>query len=116
MPYVIITYSTVLASADTNTCQSTLNQRLTDVVVVHMNRYDGLVDEFLAGLRSAAPAKGTSRVLYPGLSEAEEMAKRSVEGIPYHREVVEWFRSFGEEHGLPGCAALGGSATGPARL
>ena len=55
----------------------------------------------------AEPAVGKDRVLYPGLSEAEETAQRSANGIPYHKEVVGWFRTYGEENGLAACATLG---------
>jgi LDH2 family malate/lactate/ureidoglycolate dehydrogenase len=30
-------------------------------------------------------------VLYPGLSEAEEIAERRAHGIPLHKEVLQWF-------------------------
>ncbi|MCK9486305.1 MAG: Ldh family oxidoreductase [Dehalococcoidia bacterium] len=49
------------------------------------------MDTFLRGLCDTPPAPGHQRVVYPGLLEAEEAARRTVEGIPYHREVIAWF-------------------------
>ena len=39
-------------------------------------------------------------LLYAGLPEYEEVQKRTREGIPLHREVVEWFDSCAAELGL----------------
>jgi len=39
-------------------------------------------------------------LVYPGLLEAEEMEQRLKEGIPYHREVIGWFRQIESELGL----------------
>jgi len=58
------------------------------------------MDEWLRGLTETPPAPGETRVVYPGLLEAEETAVRKVEGIPYHTEVISWFRTMGEELGL----------------
>ena len=46
------------------------------------------------------------RVLYPGLSEAEEIEHRRVHGIPLHREVIEWFGGCTREMGLPALAVM----------
>ena len=58
------------------------------------------MDRFLGGLRNAKPAPGHDRVVYAGLPEAEEVEIRQREGIPYHREVIEWFESIKAELGL----------------
>jgi LDH2 family malate/lactate/ureidoglycolate dehydrogenase len=58
------------------------------------------MDNFLGGLRNAKPAPGHDRVVYAGLPEAEEVELRLKEGIPYHREVIEWFESIKAELGL----------------
>jgi L-2-hydroxycarboxylate dehydrogenase (NAD+) len=58
------------------------------------------MDEFLRGLTETPPAPGHERVVYPGLLEAEETRQRLEEGIPYHVEVINWFRSIGSELGL----------------
>ena len=55
------------------------------------------MDTVLRGLKDTPPAPGFERVLYPGLSEAEETERRSQDGIPYHVEVVNWFTSIREE-------------------
>lgn len=59
------------------------------------------MDEFLSTLKNTKPAPGHDRVLYPGLSEGEEVEKRAKEGIPYHREVIEWYQSIGAELNIP---------------
>lgn len=58
------------------------------------------MDDFLRGLAETKPAPGHDRVVYPGLIEAEEEAVRSVEGIPYHSEVIDWFRTIEAELNL----------------
>ncbi len=63
------------------------------------------MDEYLRGLRETKPAPGQERVLYAGLPEHEAELDRRARGIPYHPEVVEWFRKtageLGVEHRLP---------------
>jgi LDH2 family malate/lactate/ureidoglycolate dehydrogenase len=59
------------------------------------------MDETLRTLRDSTPAKGQERVLYPGLSEYETEQERRANGIPLHREVVEWFASAVAEKGIP---------------
>ena len=58
------------------------------------------MDEFLRGLADTKPAPGHDRVVYPGLMEAEEEAVRREQGVPYHTEVIEWFRGIEQELGL----------------
>ncbi len=58
------------------------------------------MDDFLQYLVETPPAPGHDRVFYAGLPEHEEAQKRTVEGIPLHREVVEWFDSCTDELGL----------------
>jgi LDH2 family malate/lactate/ureidoglycolate dehydrogenase len=55
------------------------------------------MDRFLLRLRNAKPAPGQDRVVYAGLPEAEEVEIRLKDGIPYHREVIEWFESIKAE-------------------
>jgi LDH2 family malate/lactate/ureidoglycolate dehydrogenase len=64
------------------------------------------MDDMLRTLRTATPAPGQERVLYPGLSEAEEVRARRATGIPLHREVIEWFGQCTAELGLPPLATL----------
>jgi LDH2 family malate/lactate/ureidoglycolate dehydrogenase len=65
-----------------------------------LETYFDWMDKFLEGLQNTRPAKGHERVLYPGLSEWEETQKRTRDGIPYHREVIEWFESYTAEVGV----------------
>ncbi len=66
-----------------------------------LEKFKDDMDLLLAGLAATKPAPGHDRVLYAGLSEAEETEQRSKEGIPYHREVTDWFRSIGAELNIP---------------
>ena len=59
------------------------------------------MDELLQAVANHPPGKGHERVVYPGLLEAEEQAKREKEGIPYHTEVIDWFESHCAEVGIP---------------
>ncbi len=59
------------------------------------------MDQMLQTLRETKPAPGHDRVLYAGLSEHEEEQKRRMEGIPLHREVVEWFDDIAGEFDIP---------------
>jgi LDH2 family malate/lactate/ureidoglycolate dehydrogenase len=70
------------------------------------DRFKDSMDAMLETLRTAAPAPGQERVLYPGLSEHEEMAERRAHGIPLHKEVIEWFSSTTAEMGLAPLATL----------
>ncbi len=57
-------------------------------------------DEYLRALKNCTPAPGHDRVVYAGLVAAEEEADRRANGIPYHPEVVEWFRATCRELGV----------------
>ena len=50
------------------------------------------MDDYLRALLDCKPAPGESRVVYPGIPEHEAELERRVEGIPYHPEVIEWFK------------------------
>lgn len=55
------------------------------------------MDDMLRGLIETPTAPGHERVIYPGLPESEEIEKRQKEGIPYHKEVIQWFESIRNE-------------------
>ena len=59
------------------------------------------MDKMLKMLKETPPAPGYERVLYPGLSENEEMIERRLNGIPLHKEVVEWFDDISSELNVP---------------
>ena len=65
------------------------------------NEFKETMDEWINMLKTSKPAKGHSRVLYPGQAEAEVAEDRLNNGIPLHSEVVEWFESACKEHGIP---------------
>src|SRR5215475_550149 len=71
-----------------------------------LEQFKDTMDEMLRTLRTAAPAPGEERVLYPGLSEAEETARRRAHGIPLHKEVIQWFSACTREMGLPPLSAI----------
>jgi LDH2 family malate/lactate/ureidoglycolate dehydrogenase len=66
-----------------------------------LEQFKDTMDQMLGALRTAKPAPGHERVLYPGLSEAEELRNRRANGIPLHREVVQWFAECTGELGIP---------------
>ena len=54
--------------------------------------YDDWMDQFLLGLKDTPPVEGEERVLYPGLYAYETEQERKGDGIPYHPEVLEWYK------------------------
>ena len=58
------------------------------------------MDAILTHLVEMKPAPGHERVYYAGLMEHEETQERQANGIPYHREVVEWFNGVSETYRL----------------
>ena len=66
-----------------------------------LEQFKDTMDRMLETLRTATPAPGHDRVLYPGLSEAEELEKRRAHGIPLHKEVLAWFAQCTGELGVP---------------
>lgn len=58
------------------------------------------MDRILRHLAEMNPAPGQERVYYAGLLEHEEAERRRTEGIPYHREVVDWFNGVSDSHNL----------------
>lgn len=71
-----------------------------------VDRFKRTMDDMLRTLRTSPPAPGQERVLYPGLSEAEEVEHRRAHGIPLHKEVIEWFGECTREMGLPPLAVV----------
>src|SRR3989441_3320022 len=65
-----------------------------------LEQFKDTMDEMLKTLRTAKPVSGQDRVLYPGLSEAEEVLARRAHGIPLHKEVLQWFAECTSEMGL----------------
>ena len=58
------------------------------------------MDSYLKALRETAPAPGEERVIYAGLDFAETLQERHENGVPYHREVAEQFKSWAAEFGV----------------
>src|ERR687888_2027355 len=72
-----------------------------------LEQFKDTMDRMLETLRTAPPAPGQERVLYPGLSEFEETQQRRAEGIPLHKEVVQWFGECTRELGVAPLMTLG---------
>ncbi len=51
------------------------------------------VDKYLAAIRTTPTAPGHDRVIYAGVEMQENLEERSRTGIPYHRDVVEYFKT-----------------------
>ncbi|MDA0799917.1 MAG: Ldh family oxidoreductase [Chloroflexi bacterium] len=58
------------------------------------------MDEYMRTLSEAPTAPGADRVVYAGLPEHEAEIDRRENGIPYHPEVIEWFKSITAELGI----------------
>ena len=65
-----------------------------------VNKFKKDMDLLLKKIVDSKPADGFERVVYAGLMESEEFAKRTEEGIPYHKEVIEWFENYCGEIGI----------------
>ena len=64
------------------------------------------MDRTLHALKTTKPAPGHDRVLYPGLPEYEDEQERRANGIPLHREVIQWFEDITSELSVPGLKTL----------
>ena len=62
-----------------------------------LENFKNNMDEMLKTLKTSKPAPGHEKVYYPGLIEHQETAKRLSEGIPLHKDVVEWFQNITTE-------------------
>ena len=59
------------------------------------------MDALLRGLRECPPAPGAERVSTPAWPSRRPWPTAATRGIPYHRDVVEWFRRRCRERGVP---------------
>ena len=55
------------------------------------------MDTYMKEVRECPPIPGAERVVYAGLPEQEEETERREHGIPYHPEVIDWFRGITDE-------------------
>ena len=63
--------------------------------------FKDLMDEFLRMLKATPPAPGHDQVLVAGQPEWETQQDRLANGIPIHKEVVEWFQEICSELAIP---------------
>ena len=66
-----------------------------------LEEFKDKMDRVLETLRDTKPAPGHERVLYPGLPEYEDEQDRRANGIPLHRDVVQWFDDLCGELSVP---------------
>ena len=65
-----------------------------------VDQFKSSMDEMLQALLDTPPAPGHDRVIYPGISEEEELQERSANGIPLHIEVIDWFNTTCDDLGI----------------
>lgn len=65
-----------------------------------LERFKDDMDTFMRALRETPPAPGHERVIYAGVLEAEAELERQARGIPYHPDVIDWFRKTAAELGV----------------
>ena len=66
-----------------------------------VDRFKELMDDYLRALKSTPAAPGHDRILVAGQAEWESEQDRRVNGIPLHKEVVQWFRDICNEMDIP---------------
>ena len=66
-----------------------------------VDQFKEMMDELLRTLEETPASPGHDRVLYPGLPEFEVEQERKANGIPLHREVVDWFKDICGELDVP---------------
>ncbi|MEZ4523117.1 MAG: Ldh family oxidoreductase [Thermomicrobiales bacterium] len=71
-----------------------------------VDRFKEAMDDMLGALLDTPPAPGHDRVIYPGVSEEEELEERTARGIPLHPEVIEWFSATCRDLGIPELESL----------
>ena len=63
--------------------------------------FKAMMDDYMRTLKETPPAPGHDRVLVAGQLEWETEQERRLNGIPLHREVVEWFDQICQELKIP---------------
>lgn len=58
------------------------------------------MDTYLRALRETPPAPGAERVVYAGLQSHENEVERRERGIPYHPDVIGYYRGLAKELGI----------------
>ena len=71
-----------------------------------VEEFKDTMDRTLHTLKTTKPAPGHDRVLYPGLPEYEDEQERRANGIPLHKEVIQWFEDITSELSVPGLQTL----------
>jgi len=66
-----------------------------------VDEFKSAMDEFLRALKDTPPAPGHEKVIVPGEPEWEIEQERRANGIPLHKEVIEWFKGICGELSIP---------------
>ena len=66
-----------------------------------LNLFKKDMDDYMKAIRECPPAPGKEKVIYAGLPEHEEEIERNKNGIPYHPEVIAWFKDISSELQIP---------------
>lgn len=64
-----------------------------------LSEFKEQMDRFLKGIRECPTAPGHERVVYAGLQSDENEVDRRARGIPYHPEVVDYYKELAKELG-----------------
>lgn len=73
-----------------------------------LEEFKTTMDEMLQTLEDTKTAPGHDKVIYPGRSEHEAELERQRDGIPLHREVIDWFNATTEQLGVPALVTMPG--------
>ncbi|HUG14162.1 MAG TPA: Ldh family oxidoreductase [Thermomicrobiales bacterium] len=65
-----------------------------------VEQFKDTMDRMLETLEETPPTPDHEQVIYPGLPEHEAEIDRRVNGIPLHREVIDWFNRCTDDLGL----------------
>ena len=66
-----------------------------------LEEFKSEMDVYMNEIKSTPPIPGKDRVVYAGLPEHEEEIERRENGIPFHPEVIDWFRGITVELEIP---------------
>ena len=104
-PHVRDPWSAVVGLGAKHVRQRTLREYVQELLCnlryLRLYQFKDRMDQMLQILKETKLAPGQERVMYPGLAEHEEEAERRANGIPLHKEVVQWFDDIAGELAVP---------------
>ena len=66
-----------------------------------VDEFKEMMDDFIRTMKATPPAPGHERVMVPGQPEHEASLDRSANGIPLHKDVVQWLKDTASEMSIP---------------